>query len=269
MGQIIEFQEYKKAKDRIQELKNTLYELIFERDHLKFVVCENLKAEYLLEFGSLEYRIYKAYCEYLRLRRKRELIQAKKNRQEKIEMDEIEKQLDEEFVEYKKKLNEKIHEMNDALKRAELKFLSDEDSKTLKKLYKEIVKMIHPDINPSITDEQQELFYKATEAYEHGDLTTIQIINDIVTSGSIDDLDSIPTNKLKDEVKRLEALVEEIQTNIELVKSTPPYTWKLFLEDDDKRTNKKNELEDILGSYEEAVKTQEEYINDLLGRKYE
>lgn len=47
------------------------------------------------------------------------------------------------------------------------------------------------------------------------------------------------------------------------------YTWKLFLEDDDKRTNKKNELEDILGSYEEAVKTQEEYINDLLGRKYE
>lgn len=130
MGQIIEFQEYKKAKDRIQELKNTLEELIFERDHLKFVVCENLKAEYLLEFGSLEYRIYKAYCEYLRLRRKRELIQAKKNRQEKIEMDEIEKQLDEEFVEYKKKLNEKIHEMNDALKRAELKFLSDEDSKT-------------------------------------------------------------------------------------------------------------------------------------------
>ena len=64
-------------------------------------------------------------------------------------------------------------------------------------------------------------------------------------------------------------MVEEIQTNIELVKSTPPYTWKLFLEDDDKRTNKKNELEDILGSYEEAVKTQEEYINDLLGRKYE
>ncbi len=269
MSQIIEFQEYKKAKDRIQELRNALEELIFERDHLKFVVCENLKIEYLLEFGNLEYRIYKAYCEYLRLRRKRELIQAKKNRQEKIKMKEIENQLDEEFVEYTKKLTEKIHEMNDALKRAELETLSDEDSKLIKKLYKEIVKIIHPDINPSITEEQQELFYKATEAYENGDLTTIQIINDIVTSGNIDNIDSIPTNKLKDEVKRLEDLVEEIQKNIELIKLNPPYTWKTFLEDDEKRTNKKNELEDILGSYDEAVKTQEEYIIELLGKKYE
>ena len=74
MGQIIELQEYKEAKDRIQELKKILEELIFERDHLKYVICKNLKTEYVLKFGSLEYRIYKAYCEYLRLRRKRELI---------------------------------------------------------------------------------------------------------------------------------------------------------------------------------------------------
>lgn len=59
MGQIIELQGYKEAKDRIQELKKTLEELIFERDHLRFVICKNLKTEYVLKFGSLEYRIYR------------------------------------------------------------------------------------------------------------------------------------------------------------------------------------------------------------------
>lgn len=269
MGKIIELQEYKEAKDRIQELKKILEELIFERDHLIFVVCKNAKTEYLLEFGSLEYRIYKAYCEYQRLRRKKELIQAKKNRQEEIGMEEIEKQLDREFAEYEEKLKEKIYELNEALRRAELDILSEEDSKLIKTLYKKIVKIIHPDLNPLITEEQKELFYKATEAYENGDLTTMQIIYDIVSSGNMDDLDSLSPKKLKDEVKRLEDLVKQIQDDIELIKSTPPYTWKFYLEDDNKKNKKRNELEEILESYEEAIITQEEYIKDLLGEKYE
>ncbi|MFR6448382.1 MAG: hypothetical protein ACLUN8_00920 [Peptoniphilus grossensis] len=82
MGQIIEFPDDKRAREKIQELKKTLENLVFERDNLKFVICENIKTAYMLSFGSLEYRLYKAYCHYLRLKRKRDMIQAKKNRQE-------------------------------------------------------------------------------------------------------------------------------------------------------------------------------------------
>lgn len=84
MGQIIEFPDDKRAREKIQELKKTLENLVFERDNLKFVICENIKTAYMLNFGSLEYRLYKAYCKYLRLKRKRDMIQAKKNRQKKL-----------------------------------------------------------------------------------------------------------------------------------------------------------------------------------------
>ena len=73
MGQIIEFPDDKKARERIEALKQTLEELIFEKNHLQFITCENIQMEYMLIFGSLEYELYQAYCKYLRLRRIRYL----------------------------------------------------------------------------------------------------------------------------------------------------------------------------------------------------
>lgn len=48
MGEIIEFPDDKRAGEKIQELKKTLENLVFERDNLKFVICENIKTEYML-----------------------------------------------------------------------------------------------------------------------------------------------------------------------------------------------------------------------------
>lgn len=76
MGEIIEFPAYKEAKEKLIELKKTLADLVYEKDNLKFVICENIKTQYMLNFGSFEYNLYKAYCKYLRLRRKKKMIQA-------------------------------------------------------------------------------------------------------------------------------------------------------------------------------------------------
>ena len=264
MGQIIEFPNDKKSRERIKELKKTLESLVFERDNLEFVVCENIKTEYLLTFGSLEYKIYKAYRHYLRLKRKKDMIQARKNRQEKIKMKEIEDRLDDEFADYKKKLDEKIGEINEALSRAKLEALSEEETKLLKKLYKNIVKSLHPDINPSVTDAERELFYKATEAYKDGDLPSLQIIYDIVCSGDDIEDEGLSGKPLDDEVERLEGLVGQIQDYINIIKSTPPYTWSIYIEDEKKKRDKLRSLEGDLKSFEEAVRTQEEAIKVLM-----
>lgn len=264
MGQIIEFPDDKKSRERTRELKKTLESLVFERDNLEFVVCENIKTEYLLIFGSIEYRIYKTYCTYLRLKRKRDMIQAKKNRQEKIMLEEIEDKLDEEFADYKKKLDEKIGETNEALSRAKLEVLSEEETKLLKKLYKKIVKNLHPDINPSVTDAEKKLFYNATEAHKNGDLPSLQIIYDIVCSGHDIKDEDLSGKSLDDDIERLEGLVGQIQDYIKIIKSTQPYTWKVYLEDEKKRRDKLRSLEGDLKSFEEAVRTQEEAIKVLM-----
>lgn len=264
MGQIIEFPDDKKSRERIQELKKTLEDLVFERDNLKFVICENIKTEYMLTFGSLEYKLYKAYCKYLRLKRKRDMIQAKKNRQEKIKMEVIDKKLDEEFADYKKKLDEKIDEINHALERSKAELLSEEDARLLKKLYKNIVKRLHPDINPFITDGEKELFYNATEAYKDGDLASLQIIYDIVCSGDDKDGGDLTGKSLEDEVKRLEDLVDQVQRDINLIRSTPPYSLSIYVEDEKKKAEKLRDLERDLKSFEDAIDTQEECINELM-----
>lgn len=101
MGKIIEFPDDKKLREKLKKLRESLSELLLERDNLYYVVCENIKTQYMLIFGSLEYKVFSAFCKYHRLRRKKALIQDRINRKEKIDLSEIEAILDVEFADYK------------------------------------------------------------------------------------------------------------------------------------------------------------------------
>ena len=81
---------FDKIKNEIERLRIELSMLLLERDELQFVICRNIEAKYTLEFGSIEYRAYEAQCTALRLKRKIELIQAKRNRQEPVSIVAIE-----------------------------------------------------------------------------------------------------------------------------------------------------------------------------------
>ena len=80
MGEMTPFSTGDSARERILALRIELEKLFYERDELICIICENIEMQYMLLFGDLEYKLYKAYCKYLRLRRKKEMIQAKKNR---------------------------------------------------------------------------------------------------------------------------------------------------------------------------------------------
>ena len=166
--------------------------------------------------------------------------------------------------EEKAEINEKIEEINTALRRSKSEILSDDDEKRLKKLYKFIVKKLHPDINLSITNSEKELFYNATEFYKNGDLKSLQIIFDIVCSEDVKDDIGLDGKSLEEEVIRLTDLVNLIKNDIELTKSMPPYTWSIYVEDEKKKSERLSQLEKELKSFDDAVRTQEEYINNLI-----
>lgn len=177
-GNVIVFPDFEKLKNEVERMRNELSMLLLERDELQFVICKNIETEYMLKLGSIEYRAYEAQCLSLRLKRKIELIQVKKNRQEKVIISAIEETLDIEFAEYQKRLDEQINKMNDALKRSKAEVLTDEGNKELKKLYHKIVKALHPDINPDVSQAQVQLFDNAVSAYKNGDLNTLRIIGE-------------------------------------------------------------------------------------------
>lgn len=261
---IIVFPDFQKLKDDVERLRTELSMLMLERDELRFVICKNIETEYMLKLGSLEYKAYEAQCAALRLKRKIELIQARKNRQEIINLTVIDKTLDEEFLEYEKKLNEQVEKMNDALEHSKGEYLSETDNKELKKLYRKIVKVLHPDINPDVTAAQEKMLDNAINAYKNGDLKSLRIIDEMVGDHKLPEKHQDALTQLKEEKERLDRMVASIQESITKIKSEYPYCVKDILEDEKKVEQKKAELEELLKQYKELAETYNAKIKEML-----
>lgn len=177
---VVPFPEFAALKAEVEKLRVEISMLLLERDELRFVICKNIETAYMLALGSLEYKAFELNCNVLRIKRKIDLIQAKKNRQEKIALSAIDKLLDKEFAGFQCQLNEQIDKMNKALDHSQGHVLTDEETKQIKKLYRSIVKALHPDLHPEITPAQMQLFQNAVQAYENGDIGNLLIISEMV-----------------------------------------------------------------------------------------
>ena len=263
---IIIFPEFDKIKNEIERLRIELSMLLLERDELQFVICRNIEAKYMLEFGSIEYRAYEAQCTALRLKRKIELIQAKRNRQEPVSIVAIEEILDQEFASYQKQLDER---MNEALQWKEADALSEDEIKELKMLYRKLVKILHSDMNPDRTDAQKELFEHAVTAYKNGDLATLRMIDAMVGSETLVKQSGDTIEQLNEEKRRLQNLLKKIQESIAQIKTRYPYTMKEILEDEEKTEQLRQQYEEILGQYEERILFYRIKIEEMMGKSHE
>ncbi len=261
---IILFPEFVTLKNEVEKMRTEMSMLLLERDELLFVECKNIEMAYMLALGHLEYKAYELHCTVLRLKRKIELIQAKKNRQEKIILSAIEQKLDVEFAEYKAKLDEQINKMNAALERSKSEFLSEEDNKELKKLYRAVVKSLHPDLHPESTEAQVFLFHNAVSAYENGDLNSLRIISAMVSEPSLPDNKNNSMAVLLKEKKRLTNLLQIIKNKITEIKNEYPYTMKSLIFDKDKIAEKKAELEDTISQLKETLELYKTRIAEML-----
>lgn len=240
--------------------------LVLERDDLLYQECRNIEMAYMLSIGVLEYKAYEIECAVLRLKRKAELIQAKKNRQEKIVLSKIEDMLDFEFAEYQEKLNEQIDRMNAALERSHGKMLTKEESRELKKLYRAIVKALHPDLHPDLSDAQIQLFHNAVKSYEYGDLNGLRTIDAMVSQPVLTADKSDGLAILIKEKERLTKLLQNIKDRIAELMSTYPYTMKALLQNPEEVEERKAGLEEYIKQLNEALSAYTARIDEMLRR---
>ena len=259
--------EYENLKNELLKKRTELSMLVLQRDELKYVICKNIETKNMLELGNLEYRLYQSECIIMRLKRKVELIQMRINRQEKIDVATIDELLDEQFREYQQKLEEKIKKMNEAIERNNGEVLTEQQVKELKKLYRAIVKALHPDLNPSVTKQQIKLFQNAVTAYKNGDLQTLRIINEMISNNHSEDDNTDNIEKMRNELIRLDRMISSINGDIEKIKSEYPYTMKDILFDKEQLNQKKQELKDNIDQCDELVSFYKTKIQNLLGDK--
>ena len=238
----------------VEKLKDRLSQLIFDYDYLINQICPKIERQYVLEFGLFEYDLYKLELKIDKLKRKIQLIQIEINHENEIDINKIDEMLAREFEEYEKQLQAQIDEIK-SLEDVKTKKLSDEEFKKLKKLYKFLIKKLHPDLNPNQTFFEYNLFLTTVKHFENGDLKGLESILAILPEEETEEIS---------EIDDLKNLVEEYEKRICDVKKDYPYNKKGLLDDKKSGNEYKQMLIELIDDRKEKIAELENKIDELI-----
>lgn len=110
-----------------------------------------------------------------------------------------------------------------------------ERSTELRKIFKQLAKQLHPDVNPELTDEQREIWHKVKEAYENGNLEKIkalQVIYEKDISGTEKLLGQLTTEQLELRNEVLAEGIQQLEKDILQIRSEFPFDIEQDIKDD-------------------------------------
>ena len=219
--------------------KYALLVALEKRDHLVYIEEAELKEEYMQKIGMYEEQVLKLELEVSLQEKKKQMIQAVINRREPIDLDAIEKQLEEERSNQLKRLNETYKAGEHEKER-----LTAEEKEELQNLYKEIVRVFHPQVNNEMTDMQKSLYQKALEAYKRQNLEELRLIYDMLFSEDTDGL--IETSEIVSEdteTEEIKSIAKELMEDYSLAAEL--YPCFEMLEEDAVLHSAKTKYEDM------------------------
>ena len=293
--------EIEKLKREIIVLREILSSLVLKRDNLLLVESKELEALYMKELGNLQAEIYEAESNARYLLRKYQMMQASVNRQEEFDTRKIEEDLKEIYEAYKKVYEDfvrKAREASETVKKRREKAKStaeglgkektetqteeqdelpgkaeekdedvDSEERRLKKLYRKIVKAMHPDLHPEQDEKTKELFKRAIRAYEEGDLQTLEEIDQIIGGGAPENTGDI-LQSLLEEKDRLIALIQGIRAQISLILNRYPFTKKELLNNPVRLEAEKNKLRKRLEQAKQRAASYQALIDEMEKQQY-
>lgn len=239
--------EFEALKKELQNARNRYTELVEEYALLINVVGKNLEDEYSIKIGKKEYELFSCRVEILRIKREIELFQAARNHGRTISDEEVNRVIAKEFSEYQEKLNKLQEKLRNAKERFLAPNLPEKEDKAIKKLYHDLVRKLHPDLNPDLPAEAAVLWERVQFAYKYCCFDELFLLSDMVDEllrGKTDFVESLSSmEQISNELVKINQKTSDLKKKIADTRSSVPFTYEELLSNPAKILHMRKELD--------------------------
>ena len=224
--------EVRKLSEQNEQLRAELVHIIAEEYELKHKVAPLLQATYQIEFGDLEIALLKAQIQVAKLRRTLELAQSALNQGKPPNWVEINEQIKREELVWQEKIAEAMRLFHQATFQMDHR-LSPEDSDELRKLYRALVKKLHPDLNPNLSERHKELWLSVQHAYAASDLEALRLYASIADNLAEGTPPAAPMalDLLRSEQEKLLQRINDLRERLKNLRASEPFASGDLLDD--------------------------------------
>ena len=227
----------KQLKEEYERLQQIYTDLVTKRDEMLMYEAPRLEAFYMESIGQLQYEILCLEYDIALLKLERDLLQSYENRGEEPEIAKVQMRVEEAAQTY----NENLHREEEKIKQAKefIKEQEEEENKQkdaekveLKRLYKQLVHRLHPDLHPEQTEWERELFLKVQEAYRNEDLERLRQLEAELNAGMpFASVENDTIDEWEERIQKLKEQIDAIRKEIEELENTFPFTYRDKIDD--------------------------------------
>ncbi len=247
--------EQKKRKELLNALKNKFAHLFQIKSEMLTSEEDFLMALYLTHLGPIQHEAFCLKTEIAILKRKTELLRSYIHKNQRPDLKNINIRIELEFIEYHKIIRDHSEQLGTAAEYSR-SILSDQDLESIKTLYREIVKRIHPEINPHVSLREKQLFEQARMSYLAHDLAALRQIWEQILLLPGNFTVTFPAETTL-QIARLQESISKIRAQIKQLNERFPFTYRERLQDDAWLSLTRKELEaDVIALQQEKRRCQ-------------
>jgi hypothetical protein len=256
--------EYVVLLHQVNQKKDELTDKIVEKDRLLAFVCRELKMNYMLKIGSLEYKKMLIENDIKKTERKIEIVKKLKIVTEKTEV-RVEEKIRKEFSEETKREQELFADINQAIEYSLKDPITDDKLNDVEASFAVLVRSWNPYINMDLPEQRRIMYGQAEKAYEEGNIDLLERYINLVEEDEIVEQGEIGEMLFKYE--RYKRLIRDVNNVITEIKSKFPYTEREMLESENLTRRRKNEINQETMLLQEELKEQEKILDDLIAKR--
>lgn len=264
MNDLILHPEYESLRAEVARLREEIVVVRTQLDRATGVETELWKAEYGKRFGRLELELTRKYYRFRLLRRRIDLVRSYLNRGAEPDMEAIDAILDAEAEEYNQVLRRKAADAERASKMTFREY-SDEEAVHAKKLYQQVVRALHPDLHPGATPDDIACLQQAVEAYNSGDLATLEAIAVLVECGEKKNDEPSCIESLRKRCEQYRDTLSKLALRLKKVRSSFPFDQTELLSKPENVMKRIQDLKEECAKLDDRIAACEIHLQQLNG----